>query len=120
VSHSKISKESSLSSLPLRSKETINYASDDSITNEDDIIVLDDTIEEIEPKLKKPNSKLDKNDLESLLASFDSIKIDKEKTSNATSNKSKSPKPESSSNDAYIPFSQRMKTIYKNASLFDK
>lgn len=109
----KVTKESKAPSLPLRSKEPIN-------SDEEDVIVLDDTIEELEPKTNESTSKQDQNDLETLLASFDSIKIGKENTPKAKSSKYESPKPESSHTNVYIPFSQRMKTIYKNASIFDK
>jgi hypothetical protein len=115
----KLPKEKSLLSLASRSKEIINSDSDDSINTEDDVIVLDDTLEEKPhaPSKIRTNSKPQQNDMDSLLCSFDSIKID---TKNAASCKPKSPKVESSVNDVYVPFSQRMKTIYKNASIFDK
>jgi len=121
----KLPKEKSLLSLASRSKEIIHSDSDDSsINTEDDVIVLDDTLEEKQPtpnEIRTNSKPQQSHDIESLLCSFDSIKIDpKSASSKAASRKSKSPKAESSINDVYVPFSQRMKTIYKNASIFDK
>jgi 5'-3' exonuclease len=82
----------------------------DTESESDDCIILEDSFVSITTTTKTSIDEENNDQLDLLLQSFDNIKIDNKKKVQA---KQKSP-------EIYVPFSQRMKTIYKNSTIFDK